>query len=960
MSDERRPCGCCEAGAPAPGLHNAPGLPALRYRISTYGEFLERMLHQLPQEALEDSPNVFRHPLATLTTRDADDPAIAFLDGWAVVGDVLTFYQERLANEGFLRTATERRSALELARLIGYQPGPGVAASTHLVFEVDDAVGAPAVATVPQGTRVQSVPGQGELPQTFEASEDITARVEWNRIKPRLHRPQELAIREGKEGKLLMLGLSVGLGGEAEDVEVSGIHPLDSELQLEESGFVRAAEVNSIYVTGTNTGIKAGDVVLLVGKKSAADAKEVTLSRVVRDVEAQDALNRTRVEFEGPQPKPLGYAVKLNPLAKVELKASALTSMSANEVAASTFSEQTIGAFGAVQGWPMTALVGYYYHAYTAPTPKAKLPPAAPGAFVMRTQLGFFGHNAPAFVPLEKNGGVQDQRDEVASQKVRREGGSADCYLERTVPGIKRNSWLVLAMAGELEAFRITTTNEASLTDLGLSGKATGLNLDSGSSIADKYTVQKTTAHVQSERLTLVQLPIEAELGHGTGEALQLTLDRTVYNLRPGQPVALTGELADLSGENASEIVTIKEIRHSGGFTTLFFESPGLTHRYIRASTTLNANVARATHGETVHETLGSGVHSRPNQQFTLKRTPLTYTPSSSEGGIESSLQIRVNGLRWEETPQLVDQSSSSYCYAVRIADDGTATIVFGDGEHGARLPSGVENVTAIYRTGLGTPGMVGSGRITLLTTRPLGIRGVTNPLAASGAADPEDLESTRENAPLTVLAMGRVVTRRDAEDYARAFAGIGKAHATALWRGGSLWVHLTVAASVAAPVPDGAVTALPDYRVDLTSTLGGNLVTSLERFKEPSMRLRIDTYQPLYFDLSASVKIESRYEWAAVEPALRAALTAAFSFKARGFAQPVSVAEVVRVIHGVEGVVFVDVDVLRRFDQQAPDLPETGVLAASDVYWEEAETEPSALAQLLLINPLGITLSQA
>ena len=72
-----------------------------------------------------------------LTTRAPDDPAIALLDAWAVVGDVLSFYQERIANEGFLRTATERRSVLELARQIGYELNPGVAAATYLVWEVE-------------------------------------------------------------------------------------------------------------------------------------------------------------------------------------------------------------------------------------------------------------------------------------------------------------------------------------------------------------------------------------------------------------------------------------------------------------------------------------------------------------------------------------------------------------------------------------------------------------------------------------------------------------------------------------------------------------------------------------------------------------------------------------------------------------------------------------------------------
>lgn len=956
MSNDRRPCGCCDDAATAPALGNPPGLPALRARISTYGEFFARMLRQLPREAIEGPPNVLRHPLAPLTTRDVDDPAIALLDGWAIVGDVLTFYQERLANEGYLRTATERRSVLELAGLIGYQLSPGVAASTHLAFEVDDAVGAPAVATVPKGMRVQSVPGQGELPQTFETSEAITARVEWNRINPRLRRPQELAI---SGGRLMMLGISVGLGAGADDLDVSAVHPLDSELPLPASGSVKAAEVNAIYLTGTNSGLAVGAVVLLVGKRGDADAKEVTLPRVVRAVAIEDALDRTRIEFEGPQPKPLGYAVQLNRIAAVTLQATVLNATTANAVAGSTFSEQTIGAFGAVQGWGMNALASYYYHAFTAAPPRAKLPPAAPGAFALRTRVGFFGHNAPALVPQAGDAGMLDQTATLAAQSIWRQSTDADCYLERTVPAVTNNSWMVLELAGQLEAVRVTAANEASLAEFGLSGKATGLVLDASTNRDAKYKVRRTTGHVQSERVSLAQLPIEAELGSGTTEDLQLTLDRLVLNLRPGQSVAVTGQRADLPGVTASEIVTLKEIQHSGGFTTLFFESPGLTHRYARAGLTLNANVALATHGETVSEALGAG-NGRPNQRFVLKRTPLTYTSSSSESGVASSLQVRVNGLLWQEAPYLVDLERSSERYAVRIADDGKASVVFGDGEHGARLPSGIENVTATYRAGSGSPGMVGAGRITLMTARPLGVRGVTNPLGASGAADPETLDRARENAPLTVLAMGRVVSRRDAEDYARAFAGIGKARATTLWRGGYRWVHLTVAASVAAPIADGAVTALPDHRIDLASTLGRNLAASLDRFKEPSMRLRLDTYQPLYFHLAAQVGIDPRYEWAAVEPALRAALVAAFSFTARGFVQPVSVAEVVRVIHGVDGVMFADVDVLRRFDRRTPDLPPSGVLPAADVQWDEDEIEPGTLAQLLIVNPLGIVLSQA
>ena len=132
----------------------------------------------------------------------------------------------------------------------------------------------------------------------------------------------------------------------------------------------------------------------------------------------------------------------------------------------------------------MHALVNYYYHAFTLIEPKVKLPPAAPGAFAMRARLGFFGHNAPALIPGTGNTGMQSQ--DLSSTTIWRTG-DADCYLERTVPGISDNSWLVLDLKKQLAAFRVTTANEASLAEFGLSGKATGLVLDSGTVKDDKY-----------------------------------------------------------------------------------------------------------------------------------------------------------------------------------------------------------------------------------------------------------------------------------------------------------------------------------------------------------------------------------------------------------------------------------------------------------------------------------------
>ncbi len=159
---------------------NPAGLAAIAYRAGTWSSFKESMLARLSSA---DYP-----ALAPLKTRGDDDFSIAFLDSVAVMLDVLTFYQERLANENYLRTATLLRSMIELSRLIGYQPAPGTSAATYLAFTLIQAPGQPPVPSappiiIPQGTQVQSVPSQGQQPQTFETSADIPAKPDWNALQ---------------------------------------------------------------------------------------------------------------------------------------------------------------------------------------------------------------------------------------------------------------------------------------------------------------------------------------------------------------------------------------------------------------------------------------------------------------------------------------------------------------------------------------------------------------------------------------------------------------------------------------------------------------------------------------------------------------------------------------------------------------------------------------------------------
>jgi predicted phage baseplate assembly protein len=972
-------CDCCEElSEPAP-VRNDPGLPALRYRVDTQPGFYSRMLQTLPlARADADQPDSPR-PLARLLARNPDDPTVAFVDACACVADVLTFYQERIANEGFLRTATERRSVLELARTIGYELKPGVAASVYLSFTVEDAPGSPGVCALGAGTPVQSVPSQGQLPQVFETSTDLVLHAEWNALAPRQVRPADMAIVDVTEDggttrkALALLGPSGSFPPDTLHLHQGLINKdlfhLRPGLTADQS--VDAIEVGRVYVTDATTSLTPGDLLLFVGKRGSDLVKLVL--RVVAAV-AEPALKRVRVDAEAlpdpvqPVPPPIvawlaPYALKpifefAKPkVATVGFTSSALTASVMNQA----WRERDLKAMIGIQRWSGANLV----KAIAAPTG----PPIAPeaGAFAFGAKLAFFGNNAPKWAVLPngtntndvpyKAGWDEGDKDGTATGHLNAsrtiwtdsQGGpiAPSAYLERAVPGVSRGSWTVLdAPEAKAEVYGVFDAREASRADYGLSGRAMALTLatDSGTALSPKpstaFPFRSTTAYLASKQLVLADLPIDLPVAAGD---TSIELDRMVLGLAVGQPIALTGKRSDLPGVDAAEVAILADIIHADGRSTLVLQR-GLAYSYVRASLAISANVLHATHGETVKEVLGNGDASVPNQSFILKRPPTTFLSASTPTGVVSTLEVRLNGVRWDEVPSLYAAAPDQTVYTTRIDNDATMRLTFGDGVRGARLPTGLVNVAARYRTGIGPSGEVDAGSVTMLRAMPLGLRGVTNPIGASGAEGPEKLADARRNAPLTLLTFERVVSLLDYENYARGYPGIGKARGDVLWIDGAARVHLTVA---------GATGGLPGPDVL------DNLSDSIAGASDPSQRFTAAAYAQRYFSLRADLAVDPHYRFADVQAVVAAALLTAFGFDARDLGQSVTAAEVLALVHTVPGVVSVDiVELLPYTDDPPPADPALDAVPAFAARYDAASATQLP-AELLLINPAGVTLTE-
>ncbi|HXV81014.1 MAG TPA: putative baseplate assembly protein, partial [Candidatus Binatia bacterium] len=900
-------CGCCEGVEPLTPLTtvNRPGLPALSYRIGTHATFLETMKARLSNLCLgseaDHEEGTGSYPLRRLTSREADDPAIAWLDAWATVSDVLTFYQERTANEGYLRTATERRSVLELARLVGYQPRPGVAASVYLAYTIDPNYKEETVIPAGRRSQSQSIPGPGESAQSFETSEDLKARAQWNNLQPRMNQPQtQESIRRG-DGKHAHL-----------------------------------------YLKGISTNLKPNDPLLIgFGNRTPEFFR-------VQEVIPDAASNRTRVILQSPSSSVGRRAMDMSDMEKAEdnlitalTKPPSVPPANARKLIRK-LNDQFGGKKNGQNGVPSllkmldTNEASYATSKVFAPSLRETLTNAAANAkvtlesqirvYAPRVKASLFGHIAPKRMRVESG-----EISVIGDWPIIEEGGPHEketvIHLDARYDAIMPDSWIVVETPHTRLTDRVRLIVQArkpnsaqSRAQYGLTGTTTRIEINKrwirlGGRQSDKddddfEVLRNTAVYAQSEELELAEEPINQPVRGGTKDLIEL--DGFYEGLEAGRWVVVSGEreIDGTSGVRFSELsmlsIVSQRVRMQsaapygndrastplpGDKTHTFIKlDVPLKYRFKRDTVKIHGNVVTATHGETRTESLGSGDGSKPLQQFILKQPPLTFVAASNPAGVDSTLKVYVNDVQWHESETLVGLNGTDRRFVTQTDDEGKTAVIFGNGKEGARLPTGIENVRAVYRNGIGKGGNVKAEQISLLSTRPLGVKEVINPLPASGGADKETRDQARKNAPLAVMALDRLVSVQDYEDFARVFAGIGKARAAELSDRRRQIVHLTIVGA-------------DDIPIETHSDLYRNLAAALRRFGDPYQAFRIELRELKLLVLSAGVRIHPDYLWEKVEPRIRAVLLDTFSFERRELGQDGLLSEAISAMHSVTGV---------------------------------------------------------
>src|SRR4051812_26003974 len=104
------------------------------------------------------------------------------LELFAHLGDILSYYQDRVANESFLGTARTRRSVIEHLRLIGYELGTPAPAAATLTVRLPGT--GPATVTVGKGDAFATRSQKGRPSVVFEYTRDAPLTIDFGAITP--------------------------------------------------------------------------------------------------------------------------------------------------------------------------------------------------------------------------------------------------------------------------------------------------------------------------------------------------------------------------------------------------------------------------------------------------------------------------------------------------------------------------------------------------------------------------------------------------------------------------------------------------------------------------------------------------------------------------------------------------------------------------------------------------------
>lgn len=206
-------------------------IPQIDYTSRDYAAIREALINNIPTFAPQ------------WKSRDTSDFGIILLELWAYVGDIMSFYTDRAANEAFLETATQRTSLLSLAKLLGYKVSQATPAGALLQFTNTNES---STIKIPIGlqTTTATIMNAGQAPLVFETTEAVELA------------PGEVKLVAALEGSTVTDVLATSFNGKPnqrfrltnQNVDVSSLEVTSNGLIYTQiDSMIDAAPTDSVY-----------------------------------------------------------------------------------------------------------------------------------------------------------------------------------------------------------------------------------------------------------------------------------------------------------------------------------------------------------------------------------------------------------------------------------------------------------------------------------------------------------------------------------------------------------------------------------------------------------------------------------------------------------------------------------------------------------------------------------------
>ena len=791
------------------------------------------------------------------THRGSDDPGIALLEGAAVVGDILTYYQSLYANETFLRTAKWRESVAELVQLLGYRLAPGIGGEAHFAL----AVKGERPVTVPKGFGFKAQLEGRDEPAEFESTAENLAYPHLGQFN--LYRP-----------RLALQNITAG--------------PANNKLEI------HAVDGRTDVASLASVELKPGDRIMLVPDSAMFDVPGTPYSsqkkaEIVIVSEVETVLDRTTITFEG----------------------------SLTETRGTTVRAYVIGRTFAHFGHNAPAVLTR--HDDDPPTTTQE-----PTTFVRR----IYGTHSPSssdadYYPsiLATDMPLEQEVDDLAA------GGNLICqgFMDFTSAPNPPVPFTVVKRVEAVRPDALTWGNQ--------SGSTTVVTLNSRLAanpviLFEEADIRQLRFHeVVSPELAL-RAPTSWASGDFTDGAVGFFGTHTEAKALEGRNLLLAKEgrspqlvrvgspLPDLSLSGRDTVnpwmwpITLNDVP---AFAREDFDEAD-------PAVTVYGNVVAATQGKTEDEVvIGSGDQRQAFQTFALPKTPLTYLLDETRTPAETpELKIYVGGILWQRVDTFFNSGPDDQVYVVREDNDGASWVQFGDGIMGARLPSGRNNVVAVYRTGNGAASSLEPDAKPQATGKLKEVDKAFMPGPAVGGGPPESEDGARVAAPGRMQSLGRLVSLADFESEALAIPGVVKA--------GAVWTP-------SGGVPVVRLTVLTEQGSDAAVAKVRETMETYNRCRGPA-RFPIIVVEGIrqYVYLDLRVDYEASRREPDIEAAVRQSLglggeeaedaeagPGLFALAAREFGQDAHVSQIIGAVQNVPSVTWVEVDAAQPIDQGDP-----------------------------------------